>query len=283
MNIRNWEVRPLDKDRAAALAQAYNIPFFLAMLLNIRGVDRSEEIEAFLGAGAPLSDPFLLKDMDRAAERITRAIDAMEKIAVYGDYDADGVTSTAMVYSYLETRGADVMFYIPQREGEGYGMNIAAVEHLASLGVTLIITVDNGISSIREVERAKALGVDVVVTDHHRPQETLPAAVAVVDAYRKDDESPCKDFSGAGIAFKLLMALEEGAGDLIPVPDVVGKTVEEANRSIVGAGLNISISGEQIEGTHQVVSSQTPAAGEQVEAGTVVTIQCVESLSLIHI
>ena len=222
MNIRNWEVRPLDKDRAAALAQAYNIPFFLAMLLNIRGVDRSEEIEAFLGAGAPLSDPFLLKDMDRAAERITRAIDAMEKIAVYGDYDADGVTSTAMVYSYLETRGADVMFYIPQREGEGYGMNIAAVEHLASLGVTLIITVDNGISSIREVERAKALGVDVVVTDHHRPQETLPAAVAVVDAYRKDDESPCKDFSGAGIAFKLLMALEEGAGDLDDLLETYG-------------------------------------------------------------
>ena len=146
----------------------------------------------------------------------------MEKIAVYGDYDADGVTSTAMVYSYLETRGADVMFYIPQREGEGYGMNIAAVEHLASLGVTLIITVDNGISSIREVERAKALGVDVVVTDHHRPQETLPAAVAVVDAYRKDDESPCKDFSGAGIAFKLLMALEEGAGDLDDLLETYG-------------------------------------------------------------
>ena len=250
MNIRNWEVRPLDKDRAAALAQAYNIPFFLAMLLNIRGVDRSEEIEAFLGAGAPLSDPFLLKDMDRAAERITRAIDAMEKIAVYGDYDADGVTSTAMVYSYLETRGADVMFYIPQREGEGYGMNIAAVEHLASLGVTLIITVDNGISSIREVERAKALGVDVVVTDHHRPQETLPAAVAVVDAYRKDDESPCKDFSGAGIAFKLLMALEEGAGDLDDlletygdlaaigtIGDVVPLTGE--NRTLVNAGLRL--------------------------------------------
>ena len=250
MNIRNWEVRPLDKDRAAALAQAHNIPFFLAMLLNIRGIERAEEIEAFLGAGAPLSDPFLLKDMDRAAERITRAIDTMEKIAVYGDYDADGVTSTAMVYGYLETRGADVMFYIPQREGEGYGMNTAAVEHLASLGVTLIITVDNGISSIREVERAKALGVDVVVTDHHRPQETLPAAVAVVDAYRKDDESPYKDFSGAGIAFKLLMALEEGAGDLDDlletygdlaaigtIGDVVPLTGE--NRTLVNAGLRL--------------------------------------------
>ena len=250
MNIRNWEVRPLDKDRAAALAQAYHIPFFLAMLMNIRGFDGAEEIESFLGAGAPLTDPFLLKDMDRAVERITRAIDAMEKIAVYGDYDADGVTSTSMVYSYLETRGADVLYYIPQREGEGYGMNIGAVEHLASLGVSLIVTVDNGISSVREVERARELGVDVVITDHHRPQETLPAAVAVIDAYRKDDESPYKDFSGAGIAFKLLMALEEGAGeldDLIEaygdlaaigtIGDVVPLTGE--NRTLVSAGLRL--------------------------------------------
>lgn len=122
--------------------------------------------------------------MDKAAARITRAVDNMEKIAVYGDYDADGVTSTAMLYSYLETRGADVIFYIPQREGEGYGMNIGAVEYLKEQGVTLIVTVDNGISSVQEVARANELGIDVVVTDHHRPQEILPDAVAVVDAYR---------------------------------------------------------------------------------------------------
>lgn len=250
MNIRKWEVLPLNKERAAALAQTYNIPFFLAMLMNIRGLDDAGHIEEFLGAGAPLSDPFLLKDMDRAAERITRAIEGMERIAVYGDYDADGITSTAMLYSYLETRGADVLYYIPQREGEGYGMNIGAVEHLASLGVSLIITVDNGISSVREVERAKELGVDVVITDHHRPQETLPQAVAVVDAYRADDQSPYKDFSGAGIAFKLLMALEEGAGDLEDlletygdlaaigtVGDVVPLTGE--NRTLIQAGLRL--------------------------------------------
>lgn len=248
MNIRNWEVRSLDKERAAVLAQTYHIPFFLAMLLNIRGFDRKEEIQTFFGAGTPLSDPFLLKDMDRAAARITRAIEKMEKIAVYGDYDADGITSTAMVYGYLETRGADVQYYIPQREGEGYGMNTGAVEHLAACGVSLIITVDNGISSVHEVERARELGVDVVITDHHRPQEILPAAVAVVDAYRKDDESPYKDFSGAGIAFKLLMALEEGAGDLDDlleayadlatigtIGDVVPLTGE--NRTLIRAGL----------------------------------------------
>lgn len=250
MNIRNWEVLPLDKERAAALAQTYNIPFFLAMLMNIRGLDDAAQVEAFLGEGAPLTDPFLLKDMDRAAERIARAIDGMEKIAVYGDYDADGITSTAMVYSYLETRGADVMYYIPQREGEGYGMNVGAVEYLASLGVSLIITVDNGISSVQEVVRAGELGMDVVITDHHRPQETLPPATAVVDAYRADDESPYKHFSGAGIAFKLLMALEEGTGDtedlleaygdlaaIGTIGDVVPLTGE--NRTLIRAGLRL--------------------------------------------
>ena len=130
MILRKWEVRPLDKERAAAFAQTYGVPFFLAMLMNIRGLDDAAHLREFLGGGEPLSDPFLLKDMDKAAARITRAVDNMEKIAVYGDYDADGVTSTAMLYSYLETRGADVIFYIPQREGEGYGMNMGAVELL---------------------------------------------------------------------------------------------------------------------------------------------------------
>ena len=248
MILRKWEVRPLDKERAAAFAQTYGVPFFLAMLMNIRGLDDAAHLREFLGEGEPLSDPFLLKDMDKAAARITRAVDNMEKIAVYGDYDADGVTSTAMLYSYLETRGADVIFYIPQREGEGYGMNIGAVEYLKEQGVSLIVTVDNGISSVQEVARANELGIDVVVTDHHRPQEILPDAVAVVDAYRPDDTSPYKHFSGVGIAFKLLMALEDGAGDVEDlleaysdlaaigtIGDMVPLTGE--NRTLIRAGL----------------------------------------------
>lgn len=248
MILRKWEVRPLDKERAAAFAQTYGVPFFLAMLMNIRGLDDAAHLREFLGEGEPLSDPFLLKDMDKAAARITRAVDNMEKTAVYGDYDADGVTSTAMLYSYLETRGADVIFYIPQREGEGYGMNIGAVEYLKEQGVSLIVTVDNGISSVQEVARANELGIDVVVTDHHRPQEILPDAVAVVDAYRPDDTSPYKHFSGVGIAFKLLMALEDGAGDVEDlleaysdlaaigtIGDIVPLTGE--NRTLIRAGL----------------------------------------------
>lgn len=248
MILRKWEVRPLDKERAVAFAQTYGVPFFLAMLMNIRGLDDAAHLREFLGEGEPLSDPFLLKDMDKAAARITRAVDNMEKIAVYGDYDADGVTSTAMLYSYLETRGADVIFYIPQREGEGYGMNMGAVEYLKEQGVSLIVTVDNGISSVQEVARANELGIDVVVTDHHRPQEILPDAVAVVDAYRPDDTSPYKHFSGVGIAFKLLMALEDGAGDVEDlleaysdlaaigtIGDIVPLTGE--NRTLIRAGL----------------------------------------------
>lgn len=248
MILRKWEVRPLDKERAAAFAQTYGVPFFLAMLMNIRGLDDAAHLREFLGEGEPLSDPFLLKDMDKAAARITRAVDNMEKIAVYGDYDADGVTSTAMLYSYLETRGADVIFYIPQREGEGYGMNMGAVEYLKEQGVSLIVTVDNGISSVQEIARANELGIDVVVTDHHRPQEILPDAVAVVDAYRPDDTSPYKHFSGVGIAFKLLMALEDGAGDVEDlleaysdlaaigtIGDIVPLTGE--NRTLIRAGL----------------------------------------------
>ena len=248
MILRKWEVRPLDKERAAAFAQTYGVPFFLAMLMNIRGLDDAAHLREFLGEGEPLSDPFLLKDMDKAAARITRAVDNMEKIAVYGDYDADGVTSTAMLYSYLETRGADVIFYIPQREGEGYGMNMGAVKYLKEQGVSLIVTVDNGISSVQEVAHANELGIDVVVTDHHRPQAILPDAVAVVDAYRPDDTSPYKHFSGVGIAFKLLMALEDGAGDVEDlleaysdlaaigtIGDIVPLTGE--NRTLIRAGL----------------------------------------------
>lgn len=246
MNVKKWVVAPLDRDRAAQLAERYSIPFFLAMLLEIRGVRTDEAVAAALHGAAGFSDPFLMKDMDRAVERIRRAIDGFERIAVYGDYDADGVTSTAMLFTYLQAMGADVLYYIPQREGEGYGMNSPAVEALHRQGVKLIVTVDNGISSVEEVALANSLGMDVVVTDHHRPHEKLPAAVAVVDAYRADDESPFKDFSGAGVALKLLMALEDGDaesvleeyGDLAAL-GTVGDSVlmRGENRLIVQMGL----------------------------------------------
>ena len=248
MNIKNWKVAELNKERAVQLAEQYEVPTILAMLLDIRGYVSEEEIETLLYQREMISDPFLMKDMDIAIQRIQKAIDTFEKIAIYGDYDADGITATAILYSYLGTVGADVVYYIPQREGEGYGMNISAVETLAEKGINLIITVDNGIASVEEVKRANELGMDVVVTDHHQPHEELPEAVAVVDPHRGDCESPFKDLCGAGVVLKLIIALEGGDEDAVmaeygdfaalgTIGDVM--PIKGENRAIIRAGVDM--------------------------------------------
>lgn len=247
LQIRKWEVAALDKERAQRLSEEYDLPSFLGIMLDIRGFHTREDIEGLLHGG-DLADPYRMKDMDKAVERIRRAVEDFEKIAVYGDYDADGVTATSMLFSYLQAMGGDVLYYIPQREGEGYGMNRGAVETLHERGVGLIVTVDNGISSFDEVALARQLGMDVVVTDHHRPHGSLPEAAAVVDAHRADDHSPFRELSGAGVVLKLLTALEDGDaaqvaseyGDLAAlgtIGDVVPILGE--NRAIVQAGLRM--------------------------------------------
>ena len=178
------------------------------MLLQIRGITTAQEIEDFLHNDTEIEPPWDIKDMEKACVRVHEAIAQEELICVYGDYDADGVTSTALLYSYLEAVGARVMYYIPSREAEGYGMNNAAVDTLHQKGVKLIITVDNGIAAINEIRYAKSLGVDTVVTDHHMPLGELPEACAVVDLHRSDCPSRFKQLSGVGVAFKLIMALE---------------------------------------------------------------------------
>ena len=208
MGYSVWQVEQADSRRADALAGAIGAPRLLARVLVARGLDPPEKALALLGEPAPLSDPFLLKDMDKAVARILRAIDGEEPIVVFGDYDVDGVTATALLYQHLRNMGARVRCMLPSREGDGYGLSAAAVEKLAAKGYKLIITVDNGISAVEEAELAARLGVDLVITDHHLPPETLPAAVAVVDPARPDDESPCKTLCGAGVAFKLCAALD---------------------------------------------------------------------------
>lgn len=213
--MKVWSVAKVNKERAIAMANRLEIPPLLAMMLDIRGITKEEDVINFLQENKDFSDPFLMKDMDKAVERITTAVENGEKICVYGDYDADGVTSTSLLYSYLrDSLGADVMFYIPTRTGEGYGMNKSAVDKIHSLGVTLIITVDNGISAREEIDYANSLGIDTVVTDHHVPSGAIPNAVAVVNAHQKDDKSPFKDFSGVGVAFKLVMAIEGEYADV---------------------------------------------------------------------
>lgn len=213
--MKVWSVAKVNKERAIAMANKLEIPPLLAMMLDIRGITKEEDVINFLQENKDFSDPFLMKDIDKAVERITTAVENGEKICVYGDYDADGVTSTSLLYSYLrDSLGADVMFYIPTRTGEGYGMNKGAVDKIHSQGVTLIITVDNGISAREEIDYANSLGIDTVITDHHMPSGAIPKAVAVVNAHQKDDKSPFKDFSGVGVAFKLVMAIEGEYADV---------------------------------------------------------------------
>lgn len=213
--MKVWSVAKVNKERAIAMANKLEIPPLLAMMLDIRGITKEEDVINFLQENKDFSDPFLMKDMDKAVERITTAVENGEKICVYGDYDADGVTSTSLLYSYLrDSLGADVMFYIPTRTGEGYGMNKGAVDKIHSLGVTLIITVDNGISAREEIDYANSLGIDTVITDHHMPSGAIPKAVAVVNAHQQGDKSPFKDFSGVGVAFKLVMAIEGEYADV---------------------------------------------------------------------
>ena len=206
--MKKWTVAQLNKDRAVAISTKHELPMLISMLLDIRGITDDEKIQDFLYNDYELTDPFAAKDMQKAVDRIKDAIESYERICVYGDFDADGVTSTALLYSYLEAVGANVMFYIPARETEGYGMNIDAVNLLCEQGVKLIVTVDNGIAAVNEIAYANSLGIDTVVTDHHVPNSVLPDAVAIVDMHQEDCESSFKELSGVGVALKLVMAIE---------------------------------------------------------------------------
>lgn len=212
--MKKWSVAKLNKENAKAISERYDLPPIIAALLEIRGIVKEEDINRFLFDDSSIDSPFEIKDMDIAAERVKSAVENNEKICVYGDYDADGVTSTALLYSYLETIGANVMYYIPSRESEGYGMNKNAVKTLSEKDVDLIVTVDNGISAVEEIAYASELGIDTVVTDHHMPGEKLPEAVAVVDLHRPDCKSRYKNISGVGVAFKLVMAIEGEYADV---------------------------------------------------------------------
>lgn len=273
VQMKKWIVSEVDKNKVKELSRRYGLPAFTAMLLTIRGVTAQSQIERFFNPGWDMADPFSIKDMDKAVDRIRAAISAGEKICIYGDYDCDGVTSTALLYSYLNNQFADVIYYIPDRNTEGYGMNKKAVDYLKKQGVRLIVTVDNGISAIDEINYAGTLGIDVVVTDHHKPQDVLPTAVAVVNPHRLDDTSEFKDYCGAGIALQLASAMEgdsffvlENYSDLAAfgtIADLVPLSGE--NRTIVKAGL-IHIENDARYGIAKLIEK---AQIESVNAGNV--------------
>lgn len=214
LKIKNWHLAKLDKVNAQKIACQNNIPFFLAMMLDVRNIVDEKRIHELLSDEFEVSNPFEFIDMDKAVDRIQKAINSGEKICVYGDYDADGVTSTALLYLYLENCEANVIYYIPDRNSEGYGLNFSAIDKLFAEKVSLIITVDNGISAFDELAYANSLGIETVITDHHQPPELLPNAVAIVDPHRSDCKSSFKNLAGVGVVFKLVCALEGSFADV---------------------------------------------------------------------
>ena len=166
--MKIWKALSPNREKVIELAKKYNLSTMSAMLLEEKKFPDDESIEQFLSDTPIFEDPFLITDMDKAVATVRTSIQNGEKICVYGDYDADGVTSTALMYSFLKSRGADVIYYIPARETEGYGLNNNAVDYLYSQGIKLIVTVDNGVSAYEQVERANFYEMKVVVTDHHR-------------------------------------------------------------------------------------------------------------------
>ena len=207
MKFQKWHIAdPRPEARARLTAAGY--PCLVSAVLASRGIDTAEEAAAFLEHEQRLTySPFLMADMDKAAERVQQALTNGERIAVFGDYDVDGITATCILVDYLRSRGADVLHYIPRRIEDGYGLSCDAIEGLHRQGARLLITVDCGITGVEEVDFANSLGMDVVITDHHECKEVLPAAAAVVDPHRPDCPDPFKHLAGCGVALKLALAL----------------------------------------------------------------------------
>lgn len=273
---KRWEIYehvPQEIDQSLGM-----YPKFFRQILFARGIHSESEAQEYLEDGANRSDPYQLTDMEAAVERLSKAVKQDESVAVYGDYDVDGVTATALLTQVLRRYGAEVIHYIPNRFDEGYGLNMEALDTLAGQGVQLVVTVDCGIRSPREAEYARNLGIDLIISDHHHPGTEIPQACAVICPKRPDDFYPDKDLSGVGLAYKIAQALENRFPeeevhaddwlDLVAlgtVADVVPLRGE--NRSLVRRGL------QQIRtGRRMGLNSLAGAAGvriNQVRAGDI--------------
>lgn len=204
---KKWQIYETNEVESERISKKYNLNKLLASILINRNI-KEEQIKTFLEPTRQnFHNPFLMPDMEIAVNRIIKAINNKEKVIIYGDYDVDGITSITVLKSFLEDRGMNVDYYIPNRLEEGYGLNIPAVEKISNQKYDLMITVDCGISAVKEIEYANSLGIETIVTDHHEVGEELPNALAVVDAKRKDNEYPCRDLAGVGVVFKLIQAL----------------------------------------------------------------------------
>lgn len=248
MKNKKWELRSFDNKINSA---GCNLPTLAQIVLLARGMENKEQVTEFLRTDLSLLlDPFLIPDMDKAVYEIEDALAKKKKIAVYGDYDVDGVTATYVIVKYLESKNATYEYYIPDRISEGYGLNMQAIDTLHNDGVELLITVDSGITAIAETEYARSIGMKVVITDHHECKDELPLAEAVVNPRRADSNYPFKELAGVGVAFKLVCALEKDSctieeminayGDIVAIGTIadVMPLISE-NRAIVYNGLKI--------------------------------------------
>jgi len=255
MRFSNWDIRGFDREAAVELCHSGINPL-VSVLMASRYGNKKEEIMQFLDTqSAPYHNPYLMQDMDKAVERINKAVAEKEKIAVYGDYDVDGMTSTAVVALWLKSKNADYEVYIPKRSGatecfgEGYGLSVNALDTLKAKGIGLVITVDCGITATDEAEHAKKIGLGLVITDHHECRASIPDADAVINPKRPDCKYPYKSLAGVGVAFKLVCALENdylsdgifnrygrflALGTIADVMPVTGE-----NRKLICAGLGI--------------------------------------------
>ena len=247
MAIKKWVIRQADKERASQISEKFNIDPFVAFLMVSRGIVDDIDVVNFMTDEFMLFSPFDMADMDEAVFTVSEAIENGDKICVYGDYDCDGVTSTTLLVDFLRSKGADVCYYIPSRETEGYGLNNSAIDEIARWGVNLIITVDNGISAFDEAEHIYELGMSLVVTDHHQLTDgKLPRAEAVVNPHREDNAMDFRDFCGVGVAFKFAVAMDEDNVedvveryiDLVAIGTIADvMPLKEENRAFVRRGL----------------------------------------------
>lgn len=262
MKFQNWNITDAAPQAVERLMTA-GYPYLVSCVLASRGIEEETAAASFMECEPMLAhSPYLMRDMTEAVSRINEALDAGEKIAVFGDYDVDGITATVILVDYLRSRGADVMHYIPRRIEDGYGLSEDAIRNLYDQGVRLLITVDCGITGVEEVAFANSLGMDVVITDHHECKDILPNAVAVVDPHRSDCDYPFKHLAGCGVALKLALALggadREGAlfaryctlAAIGTVADVMQMSGE--NRTIVSRGL-ASIDHSDFIGLHALL------------------------------
>ena len=235
-----WTLKPLpDVETTKDLAEKLGVEYSIASLLVQRGITTFEQAKTFFRPQLKdLYDPFLMKDMDKAVERIQQALDNNERILVYGDYDVDGTTSVALMATYLESKSKQISTYIPDRFDEGYGISYKGIDYALDNNFSLIIALDCGVKAIDKVQYAKKKGLDFIICDHHLPGENLPAAVAVLDPKRSDCAYPFKELCGCGVGFKLIQALGQNYGetteDLTSYLDLVATAIGADIVPVVG-------------------------------------------------